>query len=179
MLYGQSCLEMFVLALLWGFCVYCFQGVFLECQLTFKDHFAKTAQSCRVALHNIRKIRPFLTVLAAELLFQALVISRLDYCNALLDGFQFMCNQSSTNDSQCSSSTGLQWPQNRAHVSPLFISLHCLQVADHIKSKTLMFVYRTATDSTFSLTSLHPSRSLWSVSGTITERHPELSSNKQ
>ncbi len=39
-----------------------------------------------LALHNIRKIRPFLTPHAAQLLVQALVISRLDYCNALLAG---------------------------------------------------------------------------------------------
>ncbi len=30
-------------------------------RLTFKDHISKTAQSCRFALHNIRKIRRFLT----------------------------------------------------------------------------------------------------------------------
>ncbi len=46
----------------------------------------KNAQSCRFALHNIRKIRPFLTEHAAQLLVQALVISRLDYCNAFLAG---------------------------------------------------------------------------------------------
>ncbi len=61
-------------------------GVIFDDQLTFKDHIAKTAWSCRIALHNIRKIRPFLTEHAAQLLVQALVISRLDYCNALLAG---------------------------------------------------------------------------------------------
>ncbi len=61
-------------------------GVIFDDQLTFKDHIAKTARSCRFALHNIRKIRPFLTEHAAQLLVQALVISRLDYCNALLAG---------------------------------------------------------------------------------------------
>ncbi len=61
-------------------------GVIFNEQLTFIDHIAKTARSCRFALHNIRKIRPFLTQHAAQLLVQALVISRLDYCNDLLDG---------------------------------------------------------------------------------------------
>ncbi len=60
--------------------------VIFDDQLTFKDHTAKTARSCRFALHNIRKIRPFLTQHAAQLLVQALVISRLDYSNALLAG---------------------------------------------------------------------------------------------
>ncbi len=57
-------------------------GIIFDDQWTFKDHIAKTARSCRYALHNIRKIRPFLTEHAAQLLVQALVISRLDYCNA-------------------------------------------------------------------------------------------------
>ncbi len=61
-------------------------GVIFDDQLTFKDHIAKIARSCRFALHNIRKIRPFLTQHAAQLLVQALVLSRLDYCNALLAG---------------------------------------------------------------------------------------------
>ncbi len=61
-------------------------GVIFDDQLTFKEHIAKSARSCRFALHNIRKIRPFLTEHAAQLLVQALVISRLDYCNALLAG---------------------------------------------------------------------------------------------
>ncbi len=61
-------------------------GVIFDDQLTFKEHIAKTGRSCRFALHNIGKIRPFLTEHAAQLLVQALVISRLDYCNALLAG---------------------------------------------------------------------------------------------
>ncbi len=61
-------------------------GVIFDDQLTFKDHIATTARSCRFALHNIRKIRPFLTEHAAQLLVQALVISRLNYCKALLAG---------------------------------------------------------------------------------------------
>ncbi len=43
-------------------------GVIIDDQLTFKEHIAKTARSCRFALHNIWKIRPFLTEHAAQLL---------------------------------------------------------------------------------------------------------------
>ncbi len=35
-------------------------GVMIDDQLTFSDHIAKTARSCRFALFNIKKIRPFL-----------------------------------------------------------------------------------------------------------------------
>ncbi len=61
-------------------------GVMIDDQLIFSDHIAKTAQSCRFALFNIRKIRPFLSEHASQLHAQALVLSRLDYCNALLAG---------------------------------------------------------------------------------------------
>ncbi|KAI2645885.1 hypothetical protein H4Q32_025222 [Labeo rohita] len=70
------------------------------------------------ALHNIRKIRPFLTEQAAQLLVQAPVISRLDYCNALLARSSFMHNQTSTNDSECSSSL------QRAQKGPCHTSLY-------------------------------------------------------
>ncbi len=45
-------------------------GVIFDDQLTFKEQIAKTARSYRLALHNIRKIRPFLTEHAAQLLVQ-------------------------------------------------------------------------------------------------------------
>ncbi len=54
-------------------------GVVIDDQLTFSDHIAKTARSCRFALFNISEH-------ASHLLVQALVLSRLDYCNALLAG---------------------------------------------------------------------------------------------
>ncbi len=61
-------------------------GVVIDDQLSFTDHIATTARSCRFALYKIRKIRLFLSVQAAQLLVQTLVLSRLDYCNALLAG---------------------------------------------------------------------------------------------
>ncbi len=47
----------------------------IDDQLSFTDHIATTARSCRFALYNIRKIRPFLSEQAAQLLVQALVLS--------------------------------------------------------------------------------------------------------
>src|SRR4029434_10184247 len=60
--------------------------VIIDDQLTFTDQIASVSRSCRFALFNIRKIRPYLTQYATQLLVQTLVNSRLDYCNALLTG---------------------------------------------------------------------------------------------
>ncbi len=116
-------------------------GVVIDDKLNFTDHITKTARSCRFALYNIKKIRPFLWEHATQLLVQALVLSRLDYCNALLAGLP------------ASSIKPLQLIQNaaarlifkepkRTHVTPLFINLHWLPIAARIKFKALMFAYR-------------------------------------
>ncbi len=143
-------------------------GVVIDDKLNFTDHITKTARSCRFALYNINKIRPFLSKHATQLLVQALVLSRLDYCNALLAGLP------------ASSIKPLQLIQNaaarlifnepkRTHVTPLFINLHWLPIAARIKFKALMFAHRTTSGSApLYLNSLlqtyMPSRSLRSAS---------------
>ncbi len=142
-------------------------GVIFNDQLTFKEHIAKTARSCRFALHSIRKIRPFLTEHAAQLLIQVLVISRLDYCNALLAGLP--SNTIKPLQMIQNAAARLAHTPKRAHVTPLFVSLHWLPVAARIQFKTLMLAYRTTTGSAptyfHSLLRIYiPSRSLRSAS---------------
>ncbi len=143
-------------------------GVIFDDQLTFKEHIAKTARSCRFALHNIRKIRPFLTEHAAQLLVQALVVSRLDYCNALLAGLPSNTIKPLQMIQNAAARLVFNEPK-RAHVTPLFISLHWLPVAARIKFKTLMLAFRMTTGSApsyfHSLLRIYiPSRSLRSAS---------------
>ncbi len=118
----------------------------IDDQLNFSDHIAKTAQSCRFALFNIKKIRSFLSEHASQLLVQALVLSRLDYCNALLAGLQ----ASSIKPLQLIQNAAARLIYNelkRMHVTPLFIKLHWLPIAARIKFKALMFAYKTITGS--------------------------------
>ncbi len=83
---------------------------------------------------------------AAQRLVQALVISRLDYSNALLAGLP----SNKVKPLQMIQNAVTRLVSNepkRAHVTPLFISLHWLPVAARIQFKTLMLAYRTTTDS--------------------------------
>ncbi|KAI2645794.1 Nonribisomal peptide synthase notE [Labeo rohita] len=100
----------------------------------------------KFALHNIRKIRPFLTEQATQLLVQALVISRLDYCNALLAGLPSCAIKPLQMIQNAAARLVFNKPK-RAHVTPLFITLHWLPIAARIKFKTLMLAYRTTTGS--------------------------------
>ncbi len=120
-------------------------GVIFDDQLTFKEHIVKTARSCRFALHNIRKIRPFLTEHACTTScpgpchFQAGLLQ----CSSGWTSIKH--NQNSTNDSEYSgtSSTSPKEPMLRLSLC----SLHWLPVAARIQFKTLMLAYRTTTGS--------------------------------
>ncbi len=105
-------------------------GVLFDDQLTFKEHIAKTARSRRFALHNIRKIRPFLTEHAAQLLVQALVISRLDYCNALLAGLPSNTIKPLQMIQNAAARLVFNKPK-RAHVTPLCVLALATSCSSH------------------------------------------------
>ncbi|KAG5831831.1 hypothetical protein ANANG_G00283550, partial [Anguilla anguilla] len=58
----------------------------MDNRLSFSKNIAAVSRACRFFLYNIRRIRPFLTTYSTQLLVQAMVLSRLDYCNSLLAG---------------------------------------------------------------------------------------------
>ncbi|KAK3569332.1 hypothetical protein QTP86_026817 [Hemibagrus guttatus] len=116
-------------------------GVTMDNQLSFSSHVTNVTRSCRFLLYNIRRIRPFLSTQATQVLVQSLVISRLDYCNSLLAGLPLNAIRP------------LQMLQNAAarlvfnlpkfsHTTPLLRSLHWLPVAARIRFKTLMLAYK-------------------------------------
>uniref|UniRef100_A0A8C1YQM8 Reverse transcriptase domain-containing protein n=1 Tax=Cyprinus carpio TaxID=7962 RepID=A0A8C1YQM8_CYPCA len=118
--------------------------VVIDHQLRFTYHIATTTRSCRFALYNIRKIRPFLSEQATQLLVQALVLSRLDYCNALLAGLP-ACSIKPLQLIQNAAARVVFNEPKKAHVTPLLIRLHWLPEAARIKFKVLMLAYKTTT----------------------------------
>ncbi|KAI2644586.1 hypothetical protein H4Q32_029594 [Labeo rohita] len=84
----------------------------------------------------------------------ALVISRLDYCSALLAGLP-SCTIKPLQMTQNAAARLVFNEPKRAHVTPLFITLHWLPVAACIKFKSLMLAYRTATGSAPAYLQIH------------------------
>ena len=118
-------------------------GVTLDDGLSFSANIASVTRSCRFLLYNIRRIRPFLTEKAAQVLIQALVISRLDYCNSLLAG----APASDIKPLELVQKAAARLVFNRpkfTHTTALLRSLHWLPVAARIQFKTLVLAYRAA-----------------------------------
>ena len=80
-------------------------GVSFDRNLSMCNQVHRVVRSAYFHLHSIRLAQKMLTVAATKQLVQALVISRLDYCNSLLTGFPTSLMSRPRNDptSSCSS----------------------------------------------------------------------------
>ena len=94
-------------------------------------------------LYNIRRVRPFLTQESAQLLIQASVLSRLDYCNSLLTGLP-ACSLKPLQLIQNAAARLIFNQPKFSHVSPLLRSLHWLPVAARTEYKTLTLAFKAS-----------------------------------
>ena len=118
-------------------------GVVLDDRLDLSSHIASTTRACRFFLNNVRRIRPFLSKRATQLLVQALVLPRLDYCNSLLAGLP-ACALKPLQLVQNAAARLISCLPKSAHVTPLLIDLHWLPIAARIRFKTLDLAFRAA-----------------------------------
>ncbi|XP_064877885.1 uncharacterized protein LOC135572926, partial [Oncorhynchus nerka] len=115
-------------------------GVILDNTLSFSTNIKAVARSCRFMLYNIRRVRPCLTQEAAQVLIQALVISRLDYCNSLLAGLPACAIKPLQLIQNAAAHLVFNLPKF-SHVTPLLRSLHWLPVEARIRYKTMVLAY--------------------------------------
>ncbi|KAK3551897.1 hypothetical protein QTP70_031559 [Hemibagrus guttatus] len=116
-------------------------GITMDNQLSFSSHVTNVTRSCRFLLYNIRRIRPFLSTQATQVLVQSLVISRLDYCNSLLVGLPLNAIRPLQMIQNAAARLVFNLPKF-SHTTPLLRSLHWLPVAARIRFKTLMLAYK-------------------------------------
>ncbi|KAK3551148.1 hypothetical protein QTP70_013915, partial [Hemibagrus guttatus] len=116
-------------------------GVTMDNQLSFSSHVTNVTRSCRFLLYNIRRIQPFLSTKATQVLVQSLVISRLDYCNSLLAGLPLNAIRPLQMIQNAVARFVINLPK-LSHTTPLLRSLHWLPVAARLRFKTLMLAYK-------------------------------------
>ena len=116
-------------------------GSWFDAQMNLNTHVTKCCQAAFFHLFNISCIRKFLTHETVQILVNAFVTSRLDYCNSLLYGLP------------ATQLNKLQRVQNAAarlicniarfdHISPILFELHWLPIKYRINVKILLITYK-------------------------------------
>ena len=116
-------------------------GVLFDSGFTFSDHVAAICRSCFVGLRDFRRIRRHLPKAVAITVANALVSSRLDYCNSL---FRSLSSRD-LRRLQCIQNSAARIVTNTskfAHISPILNSLHWLPVKYRCIFKTCMLIYK-------------------------------------
>ena len=98
-------------------------GAWQDQFLDMSHHVTETCRSCFKQLYCIKRIRPFLSQSATELLIQSLVRSKLDYCNSLLSGASQHNVLKLQRVQNFSARIVLKLPR-RAHITPALYCLH-------------------------------------------------------
>lgn len=97
---------------------------------------------CFFQLRNIARIRPSLSFYDSETVIHAFITSRLDYCNSLLCGLPAKAIHR-LQMVQNSAARVLTNNKKSSHITPILHQLHWLPVANRIKFKVLILVYKT------------------------------------
>ena len=137
-------------------------GVLFDENMTLLAHVNNTCKIAFYYIHNIRRIRKYLSVETTRTLVHAVVIGRLDYCNSLLYGLP-MKSISKLQRVQNAAARLITTTPRYDHVTPVLRSLHWLPVKERVTFKilTLSFkgIHGLAPDYIQSLVTLHcPSR---------------------
>ena len=100
-------------------------GVWFDADFLFSEHIKRIWKACFLQMRDLRRIRKYLTFEVAVLAANALVSSRLDYCNSLFRGLSVQ-----------------RFVQRFAHVTPILQKLHWLPVKYRCIFKTATLVYK-------------------------------------
>ena len=116
-------------------------GTWFDTNLSLVTHIAKTCKAAFYHLHNIRRIRKFLTMKSTKVLVDAFIIGCIDYCNSLLYGLPAthinkLCQvQNAAARLICSILCF-------SHVTPVLYSLHWLPVQFRTDFKILIITFK-------------------------------------
>ncbi|WP_419634815.1 RNA-directed DNA polymerase, partial [Thiolapillus sp.] len=109
-------------------------GVIFDSELALKEQVNKLCQLAYLEIRRIGSIRQYLSVEATKTLVSSLVLSRLDYCNALLAGCPQVLLDKIQRVINCSARL-IYKASKSAHITPLLFDLHWLPISSRIQYK--------------------------------------------
>ena len=116
-------------------------GVLFDRNLKFDAPITKTCCRGYYYLHNIRKIRKYLTLDSTRCLVHALVMGCVDYCNSLLYGLP----RNNINKLQYLQNLAARLVTNTlqfCHITPVLCLLHWLPIGVRIKFKVILITFK-------------------------------------
>jgi len=117
-------------------------GVTLDRRLTFDNHVSAVARSCNYHARAIRHICHLLTQDIAQTLAGSLILSRIDYCNAVLYSALSGTIQKLQRVQNNAARIVSQAPR-RSHANSLLQELHWLPVEQRTMYKLAVLTYKT------------------------------------
>ena len=143
-------------------------GVWFDAKFSFIEHVKRTCKACFLQMHDLRRIRQYLTPEVAVLAANALVSSRLDYCNSLFRGLSCF-NQHKLQSIQNTLARIVTNHRKYAHVTPILKQLHWLPVKYRCKTATLVYKFLHSGSPSY----FQPLLSLSSCSYSTRRSHPD------
>ena len=109
-------------------------GVIFDSTLTMTNHISTICRTAYMHLHNISRIRRYLTPEATKSLVHAFIMSRLDYGNALLAGLPLE-HLKELQRIQNIAARIITFTPRRDHITPILKQLHWLPIKRRIELK--------------------------------------------
>ncbi len=117
-------------------------GVILDKTLTMAKQAKQICKNAYFHLHCIRKIRPYLTLDTCKVLVQSLVISRLDYCNAVLNNAHGdVIKQLERVQKSAARVIMKMYKQDKSSITDILYSLHWLPISARIEFKICVLMF--------------------------------------
>ena len=116
-------------------------GVWFDSDFSLSKHVQNVCKSCFVKLCDFRHVRRFLTHVVSVLVANALVSSRLDYCNSLFRSL----SKFNLRKLQCIQNSAARIVSNTSRytsITPVLKKLHWLPVEQRTVFKTATLVYK-------------------------------------
>ena len=104
-------------------------------------HISKVCSSTFFCLHNIKRIRKYLSVETAEILEHAFITNRVDYCNSLLYGLPMYQLNKLQRLRNAAARVVLMVPR-LCHINLILLDLHWLPIRFRIQFKVTLFIFK-------------------------------------